>query len=307
MKWSVIGLVVIGLVSAMCVAVLVSFLPGRQPESVEPEKTAFVEAVGSLEQGTVISAEHVTVRNVPKGHEPDGAFRDPGQVIGKVLISAMSKGQAFTRACFPAQGAGMELASRLPDGMRAVSMEINDSFGLRGLLYPGSIVDILVALRSADDGEAMSKTLLEEVSVLAIDSRTVSTPEAEDGDAEAESFRKMMVTVLVSVEQAQQLQLAVRHGTLSLALRNPTDTQENASKDPTHLGTLLGEKKPEPEIVVKTPEPEPVIEKAVVAIPEPEPELEPEPEPEPEPKPRWQVTVIQGQKTKDVEFEAPEK
>ena len=161
MKWSVIVLIVIGLVSATCVAIFVAVLPG-QKQSAAPEEVlvSFIEAVGTLESGTVITRDHILVRKVPKGHEPNNAFLDPGQAIGKVLNVSMSQGQAFTRACFPAEGGGLELAMHLADGMRAVSMEISDSFGLRGLLYPGSTVDILVSWRSSEDAEAVSKTLL---------------------------------------------------------------------------------------------------------------------------------------------------
>ena len=293
MKWSVIVLIVIGLVSATCVAILVAVLPG-QKQSAAPEKVfvSFIEAVGTLESGTVVTREHILVRKVPKGHEPNNAFLDPGQAIGKVLNVSMSQGQAFTRACFPAEGGGLELAMHLADGMRAVSMEINDSFGLRGLLYPGSTVDILVSWRSSKDADAVSKTLLEKVQVLAVDSRTVSTSEKKDG--KQPKYRKMMVTILVNAEQAQQLQLAVQHGTLSLALRNPRDTA-TVAKSPTHLDDLLVKKKVPSPVVVPVPimvEKKPNKENVVVVSPL-------------DPKSTWQVTVIQGKIAEDVEFEVP--
>jgi pilus assembly protein CpaB len=298
MKWSVIVLIVIGLVSATCVAILVAVLPG-QKQSAAPEEVlvSFIEAVGALESGTVVTREHILVRKVPKGHEPNNAFLDPGQAIGKVLNVSMLQGQAFTRACFPAEGGGLELAMHLADGMRAVSMEINDSFGLRGLLYPGSTVDILVSWRSSKDAEAVSKTLLEKVQVLAVDNRTVSTPEKKEGkQPKAEKYRKMMVTILVSAEQAQQLQLAVQHGTLSMTLRNPRDTA-TVAKSPTHLDDLMVKKKVSPPVVVPVPVPnmvekKPGKEKVVVVAP-------------PEPKSTWQVNVIQGKTAEDVEFEVP--
>ncbi|MBT3200172.1 MAG: Flp pilus assembly protein CpaB [Phycisphaerales bacterium] len=292
MKWSVIGLILIGLVSATCVAILVASIPGNQEVAPKPENACLLESTAPLEQGTLITAEHLVMREVPKGHTPEDVLPDKGQVIGKVLITSMSKGQTFTKACFPAQGAGLELASHLPKGMRAVSMEISDSFGLRGLLYPGCTVDILVSLRSLDQSDAISKTLLEEIRVLAIGSRTVSSVEKVDIEkTNGQHLGNMMVTVLVSTEQAQQLQLAARHGTLSLAMRNPNDTITIA-QEPTRLDTLLGKKEVPPAPVVITP---PKIE-----IKPKEPEKTPPP-----PKPKWQVTVIQGQTTSEVEFAVP--
>jgi Flp pilus assembly protein CpaB len=288
MKWSVIGLILIGLVSASCVAILVGSLPGPQQAGAQ-EKVCLVEAIGPIEQGAVVTENDVVIREVLKGHEPAGVFRDKGQIIGKVLITAMSKGQAFTKACFPSEGPGLELANRLPEGMRAVSMEISNGFGLRGLLYPGCTVDILVSLRSLSKGEAVSRTLLEEVRVLAIDSRTVSSPEEEDAEKpKGEKSNNMMVTILVSSEQAQQLQLAAKHGTLSLALRNPRDTIAT-SHELTRLGALLGEKEAVPIVIPR------------IEIEQKQPEKK---EKSP-PKPKWQVTVIQGQASEDVEFPLP--
>ena len=291
MKWSVIGLVAVGLVSATCVAILVASIPsGTRVVAVEPAEVCFVQAAGLIEQGTVVTADHVTARTAHKGHEPENAFKDQGQVIGKTLAVSMSKGQAFTRACFPTEGAGLELASRLPSGMRAVSIEISDGFGMRGLLYPGGSVDVLVSFRASNDDEAISKTLLEEVQVLAVDSRTVSSPEEQD--TPHAKTRNMIVTILVSAEQAQQLQLAVRHGTLSLAMRNPRDNTE-AVRTSTRLGTLLDRKKktPKPPVVpkVKIVEVKPAKDKVVAASSEP----------------LWRVNVTHGQKTKEVDFSFP--
>jgi len=61
-KWSVIGLIAVGLVAAMCVAILVALLPGRGERRAEPQEVQLVQAVGPLEKGTVITREHITVR-----------------------------------------------------------------------------------------------------------------------------------------------------------------------------------------------------------------------------------------------------
>ena len=290
MKWSVIGLVTVGLVAATCVAILVALLPGRGNGQTQLKEVQLIEAVGSLERGTVVTRDHVAVRKVPRGHEPDNAFRDQGQVIGKRLIRSMSKGQIFTKAYFPTEGTGLELASQLPSGMRAVSLAISDSSGLRGLLYPGSTVDILVSLRSSNNDESVSKTLLEEVQVLAIGSKTASSPEEEDGkQPKVERAKKMIVTIAVYPEQAQKLQLAMKHGTLSLALRNPGDIAPSEHK-PTHLGTLLGKKSTGPRsIMIRKIPTNPDKNKGIVS-----------------PKgPRWSVTVIHGEKAEEVEFQLP--
>ena len=180
---------------------------------------------------TVVKADDVIVKPVPAAEAPEKRLSNPSQVIGKALAVKMEKEQVFTKACFATEGSGLRLASVLKEGKRAVSVSLADYSALAGLLYPGSFVDVLVSVKvPVPQGQGRTKvvstTILTGIQVLAVGDHTVFT----EGTSKAKSDdlrrrRRLIVTLLVDPEQAQKLQLADETGSISLSLRNPTDTE----------------------------------------------------------------------------------
>ena len=201
-----------------------------------------VVAAKPLRAMTVVKPEAVTVKTLKEADLPEGCFSSAAQVIGKVLAMPMVKEQTFTKACFVSEGSGSQLAAVLPDGKRAVSVSLQDHCGLEPLLYPGSMVDVLVSMQLPSSKEqAVSTTLLKGLEVLAVGRRTVVSPDEEEGDDAARRARKrLIVTLLTDSQQAQILLLATEHGSVSLALRNPTDATAVAVQ-PTLLTDLTGD------------------------------------------------------------------
>lgn len=229
MKWSIAGLLVLGLVAALCTTLLVSSVLARQetePIAQDQTHVDIVVAKRPLSALTVVSGGDLEVRSVPKDELPEEYLSNAVQVAGKVLATAVTEGQPFTPGLFADKGSGIHLAAAIPPGMRAVSISLSDYSGLEGLLYPGCVVDVAVSFRPSQDarlGEAISTTILEGVQVLAVESRTVVSPGDQAADAGLRSGRKRVVTLMVTSQQAKAVQLAMEHGAISLALRNPLD------------------------------------------------------------------------------------
>jgi pilus assembly protein CpaB len=97
------------------------------------------------------------------------------------------------------------LSAVVDDGMRAMSVRINDVLGVAGFVLPGDRVDILLTRKSFTD------ILLQNVKVLAID-------QIADERVEKPSLAKT-ATLEVNTIDAQKLTLAQTVGSLSLALR----------------------------------------------------------------------------------------
>lgn len=243
MRWTSIGLAALGVVSATAAAVLVAAL-GRPAGGTEARPdVSVVVAVRDLPAMTALRAEDLVTRNVQPGLAPAGSFRDPLQVIGKVLTAPVAEGQAFSPVSFVADGSAMRLAASLPEGRRAVSVGLDDDLSVEGLLYPGSVVDVLATmrLRTPDDGnEPVTVTLLQGVTVLGVADRTVVSPEAAEAAPvqEVRDSRRPRVTLLVDSKQAEMLKLAMEEGSVSLVLRNPRDTGP-AAPGGTDLSSLV--------------------------------------------------------------------
>lgn len=246
MKWSVLGLVVMGAAAAFCCALLVATLRGGRAigDVVEQQPREVIVLVAGKEVPamSVMSADMVETKKVTMQTAPPGYLVDSTQVVGKVITVPLEAGEPITKSCFVASGPGVNVAAKLPEGMRAISIALADYASLDGLLYPGSVVDVIASFRlpsnSKAGGQAVSITLLQGVQVLAIENQTVGTDlkETKQPKVMASRSQRRKVTVMVDSRQAKALQLAMEHGKVSLALRNPFDM------DPVEVdATLLNE------------------------------------------------------------------
>ena len=112
---------------------------------------------------------------------------------------------------------------------------LSDESGIEGLLYPGSVVDVVASFRlpsvpGTPSGQVVSATLLQGVRVLAVGTRSIVSERNESAEMVSEQHkidrrRARLVTLMVNPEQAEALQLATEHGEISLALRNPLDEE----------------------------------------------------------------------------------
>jgi pilus assembly protein CpaB len=301
MKWSTLALVLVGIVAAICAAILVAGLrakpadSGEQEAGAPPTEVSVVIAAKTLDAMTVVSADAIIVRKVPVKNAPAGYLSDPAQVVGKVLGARIVAGQPFTKSRFATEGSGQNLASALPQGKRAVAISLTDYSGLEGLLYPGGVVDILASFREpSSQSEAVSTMLLERVQILAVENRTVFTSKEDEVLADSPGNRKRRVTVVVDPEQAQALQLAMEYGTISLALRNPTDDAA-VRPAPTHLRNLsvAMAKRPRPKPPAPAKTPAAPAKTGDPAPPKPAPPETVPDETEP-PAKTWETEIIRG-------------
>jgi pilus assembly protein CpaB len=105
----------------------------------------------------------------------------------------------------------------LNDGMKAVTIRVNDVEGVAGFVLPGDRVDILLT-RTGEKNNAVNDVVLQDVRVLGID-------QLADEKAEKPSVVKA-VTIEVDPTQGQRVALAATVGTLSLLLRKAGETVE---------------------------------------------------------------------------------
>ena len=230
MKWSILGLSLLGTVAAACAVVLVLSLqtsaspPPPATVATPPAKVPVIVAARDLEPRQVITADDVATHEVDAEEVPEGALGDPVRTIGRVLITPMKAGQPFLDDSFAGEGSGLHLAATLPPGRRAVSVSLNDDLGMEDLLYPGAVVDVLTTIKVDETGEGekqISATILESIFVLAVGNDTIVAPNNDDPTVRGDRPR---VTLLVDAAQAERLKLAMENGSVSLVLRNPSDT-----------------------------------------------------------------------------------
>ena len=233
-----------GLVAAFSAALLMAALgkPVTALSQDNDREVTILIAKQDIPSVTRIRSDDLVERTMMLSEAPAGAITDPVHAVGRTLARPLMEGEAVTRDSLTGNTRGAEMVSSLPPGMRAVTVELKHAAGLEGLLYPGSVVDVLATFRFDKDlkevGDAISTTLLNSVEVLAIDDATSTEMDEASGEERKNGVlgksKSRRVTLLVDSRQAEALQLATVHGTVSLAMRNPNDPT-----DADHDATLL--------------------------------------------------------------------
>jgi pilus assembly protein CpaB len=213
-----------------------------------------VVATRPLAFGTVLSRENVREISWAGAQLPEGAYATPRDLLkdgSRVVLASLDTGEPVLRSKITEPGQRGSLSSLVKDGMRAVTVRVDDVRGVAGFILPGDFVDvILIGDDSSIRHEGYSETLLQHVKVLAID-QLVSERQEHPTVAKA-------VTVEVTPEDAQKLLLASNIGKLSLVLRQPGDL--NPAPDRRVTEKDLGNTPPvEPVRVVAPPAPPPAV------------------------------------------------
>jgi len=181
-----------------------------------------VVAGSDIDIGQRLNPALFIVVDWPTASVPKGAFTDPKALNGRVLRSSLLAGEPVSEAKLAPAGTLGGLSALIAEGKRAITVRVNDVIGVAGFALPGNYVDIIVSTETAPDPNApqarahsISKIVLERILVLAV--------AQEVGRDETKPKVVNAVTLEVTPEQAEKLDLARSVGALSLALRNQID------------------------------------------------------------------------------------
>jgi pilus assembly protein CpaB len=178
-------------------------------------------AAVDIDIGSRLTPQMVKVVPWPAGSVPDGAAAEAPPLVDRVVRTAIAKGEPVLEAKLAPVGTTGGLSAIVAEGKRAMTVRVNDVVGVAGFALPGNYVDILVntfedgAGASTDKDRSVSKIVLEHILVLAV--------AQEAGRDETKPKVVNAVTLEVTPEQAELLDLARSVGTLSLVLRNQVD------------------------------------------------------------------------------------
>jgi pilus assembly protein CpaB len=184
------------------------------------EETAveLVVAKGQIPIGARITEEHVRRVAWPVDAQPEGAVVEPAAAVGRMARTTIEKNQPILQSHLAKDGVGL-LPMMIADGMRAMSVKVDNVTGVSGFITPHSRVDVLVAGKPPGDGddEEYSKLILQNIKVLA----TGTSIEQQDN----KPVEVPTVTLLVTPEDAETLTLASRYQPVRLVLRNYRDEE----------------------------------------------------------------------------------
>jgi pilus assembly protein CpaB len=224
-------------------------------------------AAADISLGQRLTPEMFKLAEWPTDSVPKGAFTDPQKLGGRVLKSNLQIGEPVSETKLAPSGTLGGLSALIAEGKRAITVRVNDVIGVAGFALPGNYVDIIVSTqKDATPGtdmreQSISKIVLERILVLAV-AQEVNRDETKPKVVNA-------VTLEVTPEQAEKLDLARSVGTLSLALRNQVDPQSAATLGATKLTLLPLAAPPTPKPATKpvlAARPVPVLAKVAAPV-----------------------------------------
>jgi pilus assembly protein CpaB len=208
--------VLLGIVAVVLASLWLLGQPGNAASRI-------VVASGDISRGQRISPDMLRLADWPAASVPKDGFTDVLKLGERVLKANILKGEPLTEAKLAPAGTLGGLSALISEGKRAITVRVNDVIGVAGFALPGNYVDVIVHTerdpdehaRQARNGLHISKIVLERILVLAV--------AQEVGRDESKPKVVNAVTLEVTPEQAEALDLARGVGSLSLALRNQVD------------------------------------------------------------------------------------
>jgi pilus assembly protein CpaB len=205
--------------------------------------TQIVVAATDLSVGITLSQKNVTMLDWYSDALPSGAFTKTDAVIGHPLLYPMAAKEPILQRDLGVEGGGIGLAGKIPEGMRAVAVRSNDIVGVAGFLYPGSRVDLLMTFTPPGGNNVpITQTVLQNVEVL-------TAGQTIEPDPQGKPQSVNVVTLLLSPQDSQKLQLASAQGNIQFVLRSGADQKDVAELRPTRLDELVVGSKPAPAVV----------------------------------------------------------
>lgn len=180
-----------------------------------------VVAAQDIDLGTPLTPQMLKVADWPKGNVPAGATEDIKTLDTRVVKTSLLRGEPVLESKLAPLGATGGLSAVIKEGNRAMTVRVNDVVGVAGFALPGNYVDIVVntedeSVKAENVNKSISKIVLEHILVLAV---------AQEQNRDETKPRVVnAVTLEVTPEQAEKLDLARSVGSLSLVLRNQIDT-----------------------------------------------------------------------------------
>ncbi|WP_214474163.1 Flp pilus assembly protein CpaB [Mesorhizobium sp. dw_380] len=239
---TLIMIVLAGIFGVLAVVLVNIWLAGQRSalaQSNGVQASTVVVAAVPLKFGDPLSADKLREIAWPAGAIPAGSFKTTKEALAgegtRQALQAISVNEPILATKITGPGQRATLSAVLGDGMKAVSIRVNDVLGVAGFVFPGDRVDILLT-RTVRGDEGADKSfvdvLLQSMKVLAID-------QVADVSKDSPTVVKS-VTLEASTKDAQKLTLAAGAGQLSLALRQAAASKGETTERVT-LSDLTGE------------------------------------------------------------------
>jgi pilus assembly protein CpaB len=202
---------VLGLITSGAVYFMMDNMQG---EPVAKKTVSVVVATKDIQPRMTIEEGLVKVKQMPKEMVHPQAINSLSEVKGNLVLKKIIAGEQILKPrLLNEKGDSPGLAFNLEPSQRAVTVAVNEVIGVAGFLTPGDHVDVVGVFTSNSGDEAIAKTVLQNIKVLAVAQDMVNGKDQEPKVTKS-------VTLAADLKDAEKLILADARGDIRLALRS---------------------------------------------------------------------------------------
>jgi pilus assembly protein CpaB len=214
---------IIGLVLALGTGVLLlGYLRSLRPSGEAAQTRAVLVAKQTIAARAQLSSEQFGVEQRIASQVDSDALSDPNALAGSFALVTIPAGSVVTASKIALMSSAT-LTAKLPIGMRAASIAIDNVKGVAGLVAPGDRVDVIAVPARAGNETPHGVAILRDVLVLALGNDAQATTAAPPGAVSTPAPVLSTVTLALTPSQVDLLAGADMNTTVRLALRNPKE------------------------------------------------------------------------------------
>ncbi len=244
MRGKSVGLLVLALGCGLVASIgITRVMAKRNVDAATPAgetETIFV-AIEDISAATILTPQMVRMEPWPKDKIPPTALTAVEDIEGRKAKGKIYAGEALLDNKLFAKGAsnaGVDVF--IPSGYRAVAVKVDMVSGGSNMIRPGSRVDVLLYIAACPAkgiAQTVVKTILQDIKVFAVND--VAEVDSEESDS-GKSIKATTISLLLTLDQTQQVILAAELGKIRLVMRSP-EQDGNDEVGETTTGDILDE------------------------------------------------------------------
>lgn len=177
----------------------------------------------AIAQGVKLTPDLFREIYVGRDMAPEGAVREFQSVEGYYARVDLPAGTPLVMANLQNTPLQQGIQKQLPEGYRAITLQVNTTSGVEGWATPGARVDVLMTYRDSNDGQYKTRLAVENATVISYNGSAVNMKAGAIDLNPVHYSDSATVTLAVPFESALKISTARAMGTLSLILRNTGD------------------------------------------------------------------------------------
>jgi pilus assembly protein CpaB len=197
------------------------------------EGVSVAVASADIPWGTPLADKTVRIIMYPEEGVPAGHFKDPASLNGRVVLTNLKKNEPILESKLaPIDIKTGGVSAVMDPNKRAMAVKVNEIVGLPGFVQPGDRVDVMATFEDPRSKKKESGGMREEVTKVVLENTLVlaTDTQMERAAGEEKPTPVKVITLEVSLEEAEKLAMAENGGKLRLALRSPLNPEVKKTK-----------------------------------------------------------------------------